>query len=119
MSDIAGNTEFKIANKKLHIPIVTLSTNDNIKLIKQLNEGFKRSVHWNQYKTKIKSRDLNNIPPLRILLDASFQGVKRLLVLDFNNTSVDVANNPINNTNNRVENNSHRKCFFPRVDIAN
>ena len=112
MSDIAGNTEFKIANTILHIPIVTLSTKDNIKLTKQLNEGFKRPVHWNQYKTKSESRDLSNIIPLRILPDASFQRVKRLLVLDFNNTTVDVANNPINNTNNRVEKNSHGKCFF-------
>ena len=35
------NTTFKITNTKLYVPIVTLSSKDNIKLAKQLNEGFK------------------------------------------------------------------------------
>ena len=52
-------------------------------------------------------------------LDASFQGVKRLFVLAFNNTTVNVPNNPINNTANSVERNSHRKYFLPRVNITN
>ena len=51
----------------------------------------------------MKSRDLNDQNPLEILLDASFQGVKTLFVLAFNNTTVDVANGPINNTNNRLK----------------
>ena len=78
MSNIVGNTEFKITNTKLYVPIVTLSTKNNVKLTKSLNKGFKRSVYWNEYKTKIKSKDLNNNDPLklRILLDASFQRVK-------------------------------------------
>ena len=37
-------TTFKITSTKLHIPVVTLSTKDNVNLTKQLNEGFKRSV---------------------------------------------------------------------------
>ena len=52
MSTIA-NTTFKITSTKLYVPIVTLSTNDNVNLTKQLNEGFKRSVYWNEYKSKI------------------------------------------------------------------
>ena len=52
MSTIA-NTTFKITSTKLYVPIVTLSTKDNINLTKQLNEGFKRSVYWNEYKSKI------------------------------------------------------------------
>ena len=50
MSDIAGETTFKITNTELYVPIVTLSTKDNVKLTKQLNEGFKRPVYWNEYK---------------------------------------------------------------------
>ena len=42
-----------------------------------------------------------------------------MLVLAFNNTTVNVPNDPINNTNNRVERNSHTKCFLPRVYISN
>ena len=52
-------------------------------------------------------------------LDASFQRVKRLFVLAFNNTTVNVPNNPINSTNNRVLKNSHTKYFFPRVNMTN
>ena len=119
MSDIVGNTKFKIENTKSYVPIVTLSTEYNVKLTKPLNEGLKRSVYWNQYKREIKSRDLDNVNPLKILLDASFQGVKRLFLLAFNNTTVDVVSNPIDNTNNRVEKNSQRKYFLPRVDTTN
>ena len=50
-------------------------------------------------------------------LDASFQGVRRLFVLAFNNTTVTVPINPINNTNNRVLRNT--KYFLPRVNITN
>ena len=83
MSNFAGNTEFKITNTKLYLHVVTLSTRDNVKFTKQLNEGFKRSAYWNQHKTQMKSRNLNNINPLRIILDASFQGVKRIFALAY------------------------------------
>ena len=44
--DNANNREttFKITSTKLNVPIVTLSTKDNVNLTKQLNEGFKKSV---------------------------------------------------------------------------
>ena len=42
-------TTFKITSKKLYVPVVTLSTKDNGNLTKQLDEGFKRSVYWNEY----------------------------------------------------------------------
>ena len=45
--------------------------------------------------------------------------VNRLSVLAFNNTTRDVANYPINNTSNRVQRDSHRKYFLPRVDVTN
>ena len=40
---------FKITDAKLYLPVVTLSTEDNVKLTKQLNDGFKRSVYWSKY----------------------------------------------------------------------
>ena len=46
ISDIDDNTTFKITNTELYVPIVTLWTEDNVKLTKQLNEGFKRLVYW-------------------------------------------------------------------------
>ena len=51
--DNANNREtiFQITSTKLYVPVVTLSTKDNVNLTKQLNEGFKRSVYWNEYKS--------------------------------------------------------------------
>ena len=49
MFTIAATT-FQIRSTKMYIAIVTLSTKDNVNLTKQLNEGFKRSVYWNEYK---------------------------------------------------------------------
>ena len=39
MSSAAGVTTFQITSTKLYVPIVTLSTKDNVNLTKQLNEG--------------------------------------------------------------------------------
>ena len=47
MSTIADTT-FKIINTKLYVPVVTLSSKYNVKLIKLLEEAFKRPVYWNQ-----------------------------------------------------------------------
>ena len=41
-----------------------------------------------------------------------------MFVLAFNNTTVDVANNAINNTNNGVVRYSHKKYFLPRLNIT-
>ena len=60
----------------------------------------------------------NNNNHTRFVLDASFQGVKRLFVLAFNNTTVNVPNNKTNNTNNGVLRQSHTKYFLPRVNIT-
>ena len=90
-----------------------------MKLVKLLKEGFKRPVFWNEYQTKIESRNLGNNNLTRFPLDASFQGVRRLFVRAFSNTTVNSRDNPINNTNNRVERNSHIKYFLLRVNITN
>ena len=117
MSTIADTT-FKITNTKLSVPIVTFSTKDSVKLSKQLNDGFKRPVYWNAYIIKIQSKNLDNNNHTRFLLDASFQGVKKMFLLAFNNTIVNVPNDPINNTDNRVLKNNCTKYFLPRVNIT-
>ena len=92
-------TTFKITSTKLYVPIVTLSTKDNVNLTKQLNEGFKKSLYWNECKSKIETKTADNDNVTRFPLDAYFQGVNRLFVLAFDNT---------NNGDNKVEKNSHR-----------
>ena len=72
---------FQITSTKLYVPVVTLSTNGNVHLRKQLNEGFKRSVYWNEYKSKIKTKEVDANNLTRFPLDASFQGVNRLFFL--------------------------------------
>ena len=83
MSAIADTT-FKITNTKLYVPIVTLSSKDNAKLVKLLEDGFNRPVYWNEYQVNIETRNLDNNNLTRFPLDASFQGVRRLFVLAFN-----------------------------------
>ena len=50
LSNVAGNSTFKIIDAKLYVAVVTLSTEDNAKLTELLIEGFKRSVCWDEYK---------------------------------------------------------------------
>ena len=113
------DTTFKTTNTKLYVPIVTLSSKDNVKLIKLSEEGFKRPVYWDEYQTKIEARNLYNNNLARFPLDASFQGTRGLFALALNNTTVNVPNDSINNINNRVLRNSHAKYFLPRVNITN
>ena len=73
-------TTFQITSKKLYAPVVTLSTKNSLKLIKQLNKGLKRSVYWNEHKSKVEAKPAVNNNITRFLLDSSFQGVNRLFV---------------------------------------
>ena len=88
-------------------------------MTKQLNEGFKRSVYWNEYKSKIESKEADKNNLTRLPLDASFQGTNKLFVLAFNNTTQNDNEVPASNTANRVQRDIHRKYFLPRVDITN
>ena len=82
MSTIADTT-FKMTNTRLHVPVVTLSIKDNVKLIKLLEEGFNRPVYCNECQTKIESRNLDNNNLTGFPLDTSLQWVRRLFVLVF------------------------------------
>ena len=53
ISYATGETKFKIIETKL-VPLVTLSTQGNVKLLQQLKSGFKRTINWNKYESKIK-----------------------------------------------------------------
>ena len=48
------NATFAITDTKLYVPVVTLSTQDNSKLLQQLKSGFKRVINWNKYLSKPK-----------------------------------------------------------------
>ena len=44
----------KITDTKIYAPVVTLLTQNNVKLLKQLESGFKRTINWNKYQSKKK-----------------------------------------------------------------
>ena len=43
--------EFQITDKKLYVPVVTLSKENDIKLLEKLKYGFKRTIKWNKYRS--------------------------------------------------------------------
>ena len=113
---------FMITNAKLYVPVVTLSTKGNNNLTKQLNDGFKRTIYWNQYVSKpFPETPHKKTGITRFALDAAFQGVNRLFVLAFEDTRADEATDapaPRNLVANRVIRDSYRKYFVPCVDIT-
>ena len=68
---------------KLHIPVVTLSKDDEIKLLTNLKSGFKREIIWNKYRSQMTTEAINN--NLNILIDPTFTNVNRLFVLAYQN----------------------------------
>ena len=74
---------FEITDTKLYVPVVTLSTQENTKLLQQLKSGFKRVINWNKYLSKPELLAQN--PNLNHLAEPSFQGINRLFVLAFEN----------------------------------
>ena len=101
---------FTITDVKLYVPIVTLTSEDNVNLSELLSEGFKRPIYWNEYKVidyKIVEIAANNGEKhITELLDSSWQGVKRLFVLAYNNTADD---------NNQVSVDSLKNIFFQEL----
>ena len=81
---------FTITETNLNVLVVTLSTNDNSKLLPQLKNGFKRTITLNKYlvKRELLARNVN----LNHLIDPSFQGVNRLFVLVFDEDAQRTSN---------------------------
>ena len=97
-SDGAGT--FAVTDTKLYVPVVTLSTKENIKFFQQLKSGFKSVINWNKYLSKPELLAQN--PNLNRLVEPSFQGVNRLFVLAFENH------------NHRI---STKRYYLPIVEI--
>ena len=49
ITNCTGEGKFKITDTKLYVPVITLSTKDNEKLLEQLQSSFKRVFNWNKY----------------------------------------------------------------------
>ena len=72
---------FSITDPKLYVPFVTLSAEDNTKLLEQLKSEFKNIINWNTCQSKISTERPDQY--LHYLIDPSFQEVNRLFVLLF------------------------------------
>ena len=109
----SDSASFKITDAKLYVPIVTLWADDNVKLSKLFGKGFKRLIYWNKYKVidnkVVETSASNEEKYIRVLLDSSYQGVKILFVLAYNNKE----------GGNKVSVDSFKKYFLPRFKIEN
>ena len=82
ITNSTGEGKFAITEKSyMYVPVVTLSTKDNEKLLQQLKSGFKKTISWNKYESSIKTFAQNRY--LNYLINPSFQGANRLFVLPF------------------------------------
>ena len=100
ITNSTGAGKFAITETKLYVPVVTLSTQDNAKLLQQLKSGFKRTINWNKYESNIKTFAQNRY--LNHLINPSFQGVNILFVFSFENE------------NDRT---SHSTYYLPKLEI--
>ena len=73
--------EFQIKDTKLYVPFITLSKENDTKLLEKLKSGFKRTTKWNKYRSQMSVQSNNN--NLNYLIDPTFTNVNRLFVLSF------------------------------------
>ena len=73
--------KFKITDTKLYVSVVTLSKENDIKLLEKLKSRFKRTIKWNKYRSQMSVQSNNN--DLNYLIDPIFTNVNKLFVLSF------------------------------------
>ena len=67
----------------MYVPVVTLSAEDDNKLLQELKTGFRRTIKWNKYRSEMSNHTKNN--NLNDFIDPTFTNVIRLFVLTFEN----------------------------------
>ena len=72
------SSTFKITHTKLYVPVVTLSTQDDNKLLERQKARFKRTIKQNKYRSEMSNQTKNN--NLNYLIDPTFIKVNRLFV---------------------------------------
>ena len=105
LSNQRGDAVFIINDKKLYVPVVTFSKEDNKDFIEQQNKGFQRSFHWNEHITEEKEEDANANIFKYIKLDPSFQGVNRLFAMAYNRE------------NGQPTKDGTQKHYLPRISL--
>ena len=72
-----------ISDCKLYVPAVTLSKDDDIKLLTNLKSGFTREIIWNKYRSQMTTEAINNNLNILIAPTSTFTNVNRLFVLAY------------------------------------
>ena len=90
-TDVANqNPTFTTTETNFYVPVVTLSTQGNVKPLPELKSDFKRTISWNKYLSKPQLLPRN--PKLNHFFEPIFQKVNRLLVLAFENDDQRISN---------------------------
>ena len=84
ITDTTGVGTFAITDTKV---IDILSTQDNAKLLQKLKSGFKRTLNWSKYQSKVSIEGENKF--VDYFFNPSFQEVNRLFVLSFEKKMVE------------------------------
>ena len=95
------SAKFEKTDCKLYVPVVTLSAENDNKLLEQLKSGFRRTIKWNKYMSQMSNQNKNN--NLNYLTDPTFSNVNRLFVLSFENED---------------DRTSYYKYYLPNVEIT-
>ena len=94
------DAKFEITDCKLYVPVVTLSAENDNKLLEQLKSGFRITIKWNKYMSQMSNQNKNN--NLNYLIDPTFNNFNRLFALSFENED------------GRI---SYYKYYMPSVEI--
>ena len=94
------NLKFSVTDYKLYVPVVTLQTEYQNQLYKELKAGISIDFTWNKYRSHIINQTTTN--NLNLLIDPIFNNANRLFVLAFSNEE---------------DRRSFSKCYTPTVEI--
>ena len=78
---------FRVFSNNLYVSVVTSSISDNIKILENIKQGFKRTVSWNKYKSERTTQPKNN--NLDYIIDSKYRNINRFFVLSFKNDNSD------------------------------
>ena len=99
--------EFQITERKLYVPVVTSSTENDKKLLEKLESGLKKEIKWNNYRSQMTIQSNNN--NLNYLVDPTFTKVNRLFVLSFDRIE--------ENNFKKDHRDSFSRYYVPHVEI--
>ena len=77
------NLKFSVTDYKLYVPVVTLQTEYQNQLYKELKTGISIDFTWNKYRSQIINQTTTN--NLNLLIDPTFNNANRLFILAFSN----------------------------------